>query len=96
MEKMVRKDRLKERPKHIPIPIPAMLSSTFTKTMLQRIAMTTPIMIPRTVLLCFMSCILPIPIWLQFITVPRGAQGAMKQTEWAAVLRCLQKGSDMV
>jgi len=48
----------KDIPRHIPIPIPAMLFNEFMKTMLQSIAATIPIVTPRIIFLLFISFVL--------------------------------------
>ena len=45
----------KDTPKHIPIPIPAILSNIFTKTRLQIIAIAIPIISPIIIFLFFIS-----------------------------------------
>ena len=52
------KIRLPDIPRHIPIPIPAMLFKTFIKTTLQSIAAIIPIVTPIIILLLFISFIL--------------------------------------
>ena len=52
----------KDIPRHIPIPIPAMLFNTFIKTALQSIAALIPIVTPIIIFLLFISFILQIQI----------------------------------